>query len=133
MFGGVWDALERLLTLDMEDALPLPSHLIFSLISRLLSVDHSTVQKSFKATPNSLFLFGHLAPLHEAAWSMLALLVDVAGSQIFTISESVNSVLKQQLRRLSTGSSAGKMGMEERVRARMYHAIQRCVEQQGQC
>lgn len=132
MFGGIWDALERLITLEMEDVLPLPSHHFFSLISRLLSVDHSTVQRSFKSTPNSLLLFGHLAPLHEAAWDMLALLVDLAGSQILTLSESIDCLLKQQLRRLCAGSSTGKMGMEGHVRAKMYHAAQRCIEQQGQ-
>lgn len=131
IFAGIWDAVERLLTLPFREPLPVPGRALFLLVSRILSVDHSTIQSSFKTTPNHLLIFGHLSALHEAAWGMLRVLTQVARLQMYTLSGSMNFLLKQQLRKQWSRRDSAKQGMDARVRSKMYQTIHHHIELEG--
>lgn len=123
--------MERLLTIPYREPLPVPCRAIFLVVSRILSVDEHMLQSSFKTTPNSLLIYGHLPALHEAAWGMLGTLIQVARLQMFNLSGSVNWLLKQQLKKHCSRRDAGKQGMGARVRSKMYWAIQQHIQLEG--
>ncbi|GMH40378.1 hypothetical protein BSKO_08282 [Bryopsis sp. KO-2023] len=131
IFAGIWDALERVLALPISGSLPIPTHHVFALVSRLLAVDLTSAKRRFKTTPNSLELFGRLTAFHVASWEMLGLLCRVTRSQMLPMCGAVAGLLKELLHRLAVRSSEGRMDMEASARVSMYGAAKMVIQLAG--